>query len=377
VGIKRLRGQTFDLVLAGALGALFVAEVFGEGGFAGKRPQALAVAVGFTAALAFRRRFPLVTLVSALVLIEFANVVGPNALGETAAFLFGVVITVYSAGAYARGRALAIAALLVAAAIPLAAIEPGQSVTASDVGFFIMFFGGPFVAGYIIRRRRERETELETEGEEKARAAVSDERARIARELHDVIAHAVSVVVLQARGARKQLTAEQQETREALDTIERSASEALTEMRRLLNLLREQDEELALAPQPTLRRVEALVERTRAAGLPVELQIDGSLDQLPAGIDVSGYRIVQEALTNALKHAGPANATVHICRDEHSLAIEVSDDGKGRMNGGAGGHGLVGMRERVAVYGGHLEAGPRPTGSGFALRVELPLEGAA
>jgi signal transduction histidine kinase len=377
VAIKRIRGQAFDMVLACALGALFVAEIFGESGFAGHRPQALAVAGVFTATLAIRRRYPLVTLIAAVVLIEYANVVGPNALGETAAFLFAVVITTYSAGAYARGRALVIAALIVAAAIPLAAIEPGQSVTASDLGFFLVFFGGPFVAGQVIRRRRERETELKTEGEEKARAAVTDERARIARELHDVIAHAVSVVVLQARGARKLLGPEQQETREALDTIERSASEALTEMRRLLNLLREQDEELALAPQPTLRRVETLVDRARAAGLPVDLQVDGSLEELPPGIDVSGYRIVQEGLTNALKHAGAAHAIVRIRRDEGSLAIEVSDDGSGTPNGGPGGHGLVGMRERVAVYGGHIEAGPLQTGPGFGLRVELPLEGSA
>jgi signal transduction histidine kinase len=318
-----------------------------------------------------------ITLLTALFLIEYANEVGPNALGETGAFLFGIVISTYSAGAYARGRALIAAAVIIAITIPFAAIEPGQGVSASDFGFMIVFFGGPFVAGYVIRRRRERETELEAASEEKARAAVTDERARIARELHDVIAHAVSVVVLQARGARKLLAGEQVEVRESLDTIERSASEALTEMRRLLNLLREQDEELALAPQPSLRRVDVLAERARAAGLPVDLEVDGSLENLPPGIDVSGYRIVQEALTNALKHAGPAHATVRISRDDRALAIEVSDDGAGNGNGGSGGHGLVGMRERVAVYGGRLEAGPQPTGAGFALRVELPLEGSA
>jgi len=376
VAIKRPRGERFDLLLAGGIGALFVAEVFGEHGFAGHRAAALVVACGFTAALAVRRRLPLVTLISAAILIEFANLVGPNALGDTAAFLFGVVITMYSAGAYARGRTLVICAVLVAVAIPLAAIEPGQGATsASNLGFFIVFFGGPFVVGIVMRRRRERDQVLEVESEEKARAAVADERARIARELHDVIAHAVSVVVLQSRGARKLLTPEQQELRGALDTIERSASEALTEMRHLLNLLREQDEELALAPQPSLRRVDALAERARAAGLAVDLKVEGSLDDLPPGIDVSGYRIVQEALTNALKHAGPAHATVQITRSDSDLSIEITDDGRGTVNGGPGGHGLVGMRERVAVYGGRLEAGPRTAGHGFALRVELPLEG--
>jgi signal transduction histidine kinase len=372
-----VKGRKFDTALAIALAALYAAEALGESGFAGDRPVGLLVGCLFCATLVVRRSAPLVPLVTAASVIEFANLVGPNQIGETAAFLFGVVIAVYSAGAYARGRSLLVAALVVLAAIPLAAIEPGQSTSASDIGFFVMFFGGPFVAGRVIRRRRERETELETGGEERARAAVTEERTRIARELHDVIAHAVSVVVLQARGARRLIGAEDRDVREALDTIERSASEALSEMRRLLHLLREQDEELALAPQPSLRRVDALAERARAAGLAVELKIDGSLDDLPAGIDVSAYRIVQEALTNALKHAGPARATVQITRGEHELAIEVSDDGRGQASAGPAGHGLVGMRERVAVYGGRLEAGPRAQGAGFALRVELPLEGAA
>ena len=377
MAIERLRGKHFDALLAGGLGALFIAEVLGESGFAGHRGPALVVACAFSAALFVRRRLPVVTLLTALALIEYANEVGPNALGETAAFLFGVVISTYSAGAYARGRALVAAAVIIGIMIPFAAIEPGQGVSASDFGFMIVFFGGPFAGGYFIRRRRERETELESESEEKARAAVADERARIARELHDVIAHAVSVVVLQSRGARKILSPEQTELRAALDTIERSASEALTEMRRLLSLLREQDEELALAPQPSLRRVGVLADRARAAGLDLELELAGDLDDLPAAIDVSAYRIVQEALTNALKHAGPAHATVRIERTARALAIEVRDDGRGAENGGPGGHGLVGMRERVAVYGGRLDAGPRRDGRGYALKVELPLEGSA
>jgi signal transduction histidine kinase len=377
ITVRPVRGQRLDTAIAVALSALYTGEALGESGFAGHRPVGLIVGLVFTASVAVRRRWPLVPMAFAVFVIEFANLAGPNAMGDTAALLFALVITIYSVGAYARGRALWIGVALIVAAIPLAAIEPGQSTSASSIGFFVMFLGGPLVAGRVIRLRRERETELETEGDERARAAVTEERTRIARELHDVIAHAVSVVVLQARGARKQVTPEQTEVREALDTIERSASEALTEMRRLLNLLREQDEEPALAPQPSLSRVDALAQGARAAGLAVELKVDGSLDRLPAGIDVSAYRIVQEALTNALKHAGPAHATVHITRGERQLSIEVSDDGRGQASAEAGGHGLVGMRERVAVYGGRIEAGPRPQGHGFALRVELPLEGAA
>ena len=382
--IRRLKGETFDRLLAAGLGLLFAGEVLGESGFAGHRPQSLVVGIAFSASLAWRRRLPTVPLAGGLFVIEYSNLAGPQALGDSAALLFGIILAIYSAGAYARGRLLAVNALLVFAAIPLAAIEPGDAaVTASDIGFFLVFLGGPFVAGQVMQRRRARETmlevrtvELEHEGEERARVAVADERARIARELHDVIAHAVSVVVLQARGARRVVAGDQREVREALDTIEQSASEALIEMRRLLSLLREQDEELALTPQPTLRRIGSLVDSVRAAGLTVDLTVDGSLDDLPAGLDVSGYRIVQEALTNTLKHAGPAHAAVRIARTPDGLAIEVSDDGHGNGATSHGGHGLVGMRERVAVYGGTLEAGPNGDG-GFCLRAHLPLEPAA
>jgi signal transduction histidine kinase len=374
----RIRGQRFDALLAVALAALFVFEGLTEAGFAGKRPLGIAVGIVFAATVALRRPLPVVPMAYAVFAIEFANLVGPNALGDTAALLFAVVITIYSCGAYASGRMKIACIVLIAAAIPLAAIEPGQSTSASDIGFFLMFFGGPFAAGEVMRRRRARDTVIVAESEERARSAVAEERQRIARELHDVIAHAVSVVVLQARGARKVLPAEQADVRSSLDTIERSASEALTEMRRLLSLLRDDDEALSLAPQPSLARVDVLAQRARDAGLAVELQIDGELGGLPAGVDVSGYRIVQEALTNAIKHAGGGTAQVRIARDADELTIEVVDDGRG-PNGGdeGGGHGLVGMRERVALYGGRFEAGPRAGGDGFALRAQLPLEGAA
>src|SRR3954454_11568759 len=211
--------RRFDVILAVALAVLYVAEVIGESGFDGDRALALPVALAFSASLAWRRRAPVVPLVLAVVVIELANLAGPNALAETAAFLFGVVIAIYSAGAYAEGRSLVACAVLVAAAIPLAAIEPGEAPTAANLGFFVMFFGGPFLVGQVMRHRRARELELEAEGEQRAVTAVADERARIARELHDVVAHGVSVVVLQARGARKVLGDDEVEVRGALDTI--------------------------------------------------------------------------------------------------------------------------------------------------------------
>jgi signal transduction histidine kinase len=221
-----------------------------------------------------------------------------------------------------------------------------------------------------IRRRRLREQRL-IEEKGAAEHAIAEERARIARELHDVVAHAISVIVLQARGGRRLLDTEPEQTRVALDTIERSGQQALAEMRRLLGMLRESDEQLALAPQPSLSHLDGLLEKVRAAGLPVELAVEGNPVELPPGIDLSAYRIVQEALTNALKHAGPARARVRLCYEPGGLEVEVADDGAGSVNGDGGGHGLAGIRERVAVYGGELEAGQRSEG-GYALRARLP-----
>jgi signal transduction histidine kinase len=205
-----------------------------------------------------------------------------------------------------------------------------------------------------------------------AEQALVAERARIARELHDIVAHHLSVVVLQAAGAQ----ASAKPAPQALAKIERSGREALTEMRRLLGVLREPAEGAGLAPQPGMAELAALAEGVRAAGLPVRLAIDGGTAALPAAVDVSAYRIVQEALTNVLKHAGPASADVTVGCVDGAVVIEVTDDGVGgaAADPSAGGHGLVGMRERAAMFGGELLAGPQP-GGGFAVRARLPLGG--
>jgi signal transduction histidine kinase len=204
---------------------------------------------------------------------------------------------------------------------------------------------------------------------------VADERTRIARELHDVVAHAISVTVVQARGGRRMLDESPDEARAAFDAIERTSTHALAEMRRLLGMLRESDDDLALAPQPSLTRLDALAEQVRAAGLPVEIAVEGDPVELPPGVDLSAYRIVQEALTNALKHAGPARARVRVRYAQEELELEITDDGAGNGDGGGSGHGLLGMRERVAVFGGELEAGVN-AGGGYALRARLPIASA-
>jgi signal transduction histidine kinase len=238
-------------------------------------------------------------------------------------------------------------------------------------------FASAWLAGFILRGRRLRTDALERDHEQRARAAVVDERARIARDLHDAVAHSMSVIAVQAGAERLALPEEAASTRDVLLSIEETTRQALVEMRRLVEMLREDDEELALAPQPSLAHLELLANQVREAGLPVELEIEGEPRALPPGIDLSAYRIVQEALTNALKHAGPACARVTVRYAPTQIELEVSDDGAGSATrAGGGGHGLVGMRERVAVFGGELEASPR-VGGGFCLRATLPLRQAA
>jgi signal transduction histidine kinase len=195
---------------------------------------------------------------------------------------------------------------------------------------------------------------------------------RIARELHDVVGHSVSVMVVQAGAERLALGEERPATREALLAIERTGREALAEMSRLLGVLRTAGEGLALAPRPSLARVDALVQTVRDAGVPVELRVEGEAGRLPPGVDVSAYRVVQEALTNVVKHAGPARASVVVRYSDRVVEVEVTDDGSEPGNGKIAGYGLAGMRERVELHGGTLEAGSRSEG-GFSVKARLPL----
>jgi signal transduction histidine kinase len=222
------------------------------------------------------------------------------------------------------------------------------------------------------KEARQRAERAELERELRARAAVADERTRIARELHDIVGHSVSVMTVQAAGVRRLLREDQEREREALLAIEETGRAALTEMRRLVGVLRRADDEPALVPQPSLERVAKLVEQTRDAGLPTELRIEGETTALAQGIDLTAYRLVQEGLTNALKHANATHAEVVVRYDDGTVELVVRDDGTGDGAGGGSGHGLVGIRERVALYGGELFAGPRAEG-GFELRARLPV----
>jgi signal transduction histidine kinase len=249
------------------------------------------------------------------------------------------------------------------------AISPGLLITAA------------WVAGLALRQKREQAevaeehaARLERERDLREREARAEERARIARELHDVVAHNVSVMTIQAAAVRRLLRRDQERQREALEVIERTGREALSEMRRLVGVLKEASEQAPeLAPQPGLDHLEQLVQHTRETGLDVRLRVEGTPTALPVGIDVSAYRIVQEGLTNALKHAQASAVDVLVRYEADAVELVVTDDGRGTGNGSESGHGLVGMRERVAVYGGELAAGPRREG-GYEVRARLPVQ---
>jgi signal transduction histidine kinase len=248
-----------------------------------------------------------------------------------------------------------------------------DAVTVAEIGFglFLTFF--VWYAGRRLRIRGERAALLEREQAAEARRAVAEERTRIARELHDVVAHRVSLMTVQA-GAAKTIAADDPEgASQAMHAVEKAGRQALDELRHLLGVLRPEADGEALGPQPGLADVPRLVDQFRAAGLEVSLTMDGAQIELPARVDLSAYRIVQEALTNALKHAGPgARTEVRLHRDSRGVGIEVLDDGRGGSILTGSGHGIVGMRERALLLGGRLDAGPRP-GGGFHVVAHLPL----
>lgn len=273
--------------------------------------------------------------------------------------------------------------------IGLAVVLGGTAVivyNGSDPGpaefFFVpLFFGIGWLAGYAVRERAEeaeaadeRATQAERQREAAARLAVAEERARIARELHDIVAHAVSVMVLQSGAVRHKLPDALGEDKDALQGVERTGRQALAEMRRLLGAMREDDQDPELAPQPGLDSLESLVDEVGRTGLPVRLHTEGDPVALPRAVDLSAYRIIQEGLTNALKHAHAAHADVTVRYEPDEVGIEVRDDGRGPANSDGLGHGLVGIRERVKIYGGEMTAGPGPRG-GFVLSARLPLGG--
>ena len=375
------RQRLIDAGLAVGLAILVIVEVLANEEVDAPAGTVLPLGLLITLPVAFRRVAPVTTL--AVVLTGFVTAEQLYGVADATGSPFAaLLLALYSAGAYADRRGRWISGGMLGAFLLAFVFD-----SATPIGDFFFIGGimfGVWGAAIVVNSRQRlaselalRTVELEHEREEKARLAVAEERARIARELHDVVAHNLSVMIVQAGAERREVAEERPETAEVLETIEQTGRQAMAEMRRLLGMLRRSDDELALAPQPSVEHLETLVAQVRDAGMPVELSVEGERRPLPSGVDLSAYRIVQEALTNALKHAGPASARVTVRYGRDELDIEVVDDGRAAPNGnGAGGHGLVGMRERVALFGGDLATGHRRDG-GYAIKARLPIDRSA
>src|SRR5262245_21562398 len=332
-----------------------------------------------TLALLLRRRYPFGAPAGVFVAAAAMSFVDGRLVTYTFTGFLTALLACFLLGLLDDRRQALLGLAIVEAAIPIVNWnDPDRS--GGDFIFTPLLFAAVWLLGFGLGRKleqardaEERAARVELQREAEARAAVAEERARIARELHDVVGHSVSVMTVQASGVRRLLRPDQEREREALLVVEQAGREALAEMRRLVGVLRRPEEAPALAPQPSLQHLERLVEQAREAGLPVEVQVDGDATELPAGVDLTAYRLVQEALTNTMKHANATRAEVVVRYRDDAVELQVTDNGDGSSDGTAesGGHGLVGMRERVTVYGGELEAGPVPEG-GYRLRATLP-----
>ena len=384
------RDQLIDIAVSGALSALVLVQIWhgpitqiGDGPISGPKPVLVLIGLAATLPLAIRRRWPLIALI---ILIADGNLqpyFATKQFGSPVLNLFeiflAVVLIVYSTAANTTGLRTWIGAGIILAGPTVSAFVNDN--LSAQFGSYV-FYAVAWFLGKTIRHRNERSrrladraTTLEQTRDAEVEQAVSDERSRMARELHDVVSHSVSLMTLQAGAARQAMDVHPQRARQQLLGIESTGREAMVEMRRLLGLLRDAPDGPALEPQPSLRHLDLLVERMKEAGMPVVLTADDIPPSMPRGVDLTAYRIVQEALTNVLKHSKPTCVQVNIRVLEHAVEIEVHDDGIPQPTApGSHGHGLIGMRERVAVYGGELDAGPAPE-RGFRLKARIPFEG--
>ena len=362
-------------VLVGGEGAAEILLIAGLEG--GTRVLALLVMALMGLAAGLRRRLP----VAAVALCQTAMVLFIQVdvdLGDSIALPYFVsMLIAFTAGYELEGRRLGVAA---AAGVAIGALGTATDTYPDDVEAFVLTAAlgvlGPMLLGQILRHRTHlndalaaKAARLERERREEAEAAALDERTRIASELHDVVAHALSAMTVQASAARRLVERDPDQARAAFASAEHTGREALTELRRLLGVLRREDEELALAPQPSLVHVAELIRRATAAGLPATLRTEGDVRPLPAGVDLTAYRLVQEALTAARDRGSAGKAEVAIRYGAGDVLVEVCDDGAGD------GRRLLGMRERVAVYGGDLNTRRLPAG-GWSVAARLPVEAA-
>jgi signal transduction histidine kinase len=375
------RSFAFDLALALLATAAELAQVIGATGT--PRAPALVLAVVAGGGLVLRRTAPLAVLATTLAATVAIVALGEDPSGAT------VLIALYTTAALCELQVSLVALVATAAtAATLSALTvdaPGREASATSGAIIAagLSVGIWALGAYAQTRRRyvrelqQRAAAAEREREQLAWIAVHEERASIARELHDIVAHSVSVMLVGVRGARDVLRSAPETAEETLARVERSGEQSLAELRRILALLREPQQTAESRPQPSLAELDELVASYRDAGLPVRLEVIGEPLRLPGGVELSVYRIVQEALTNTLKHADPSNVTVTLAFRDARLELEVVDDGTPTTPGSATtGQGIIGMRERVALLGGELQTGPRE-GGGFRVVAHLPLGGEA
>jgi len=372
-----------DIALALTLGVVAVLEVwvpFSSAQGDGSRALTTGLALWCCGWLVVRRQLPLVTQVAAVGAWPLVHLASPPRVLFWGAFAVFAVST-YSVARYGSRRDGVIGGLVMAGALVYIDLRVPELGEPGEIVFHWTVLSVTWGVGRVVQERDARATRSDTRARlaeaESARLAaeaaeaVSEERARIAREMHDVVAHSVSVMVVQAGAATQVVAHDPARAREALEAIRTTGTEALAEMRRLVGVLRSPDEDGSLDPQPGTAGIADLVERARAAGLRVELSVEGRPAGLPPGVDLAAYRIVQEALSNVRRHAGPSTACVRLRHDSGRLEIEVRDDGPGAEEVRPG-HGLVGMRERVTLYGGSLDVRTSP-GSGFTVSAVLPV----
>ena len=339
--------------------------------------HAVAVVV-MSLALTLRRRAPFAIPAGTWLSSATLSIVdGSLIAGQAPLSIVGMIAAVLLGDLKDHRQARAGLAVVVASAATVAYQDPTH--TAGDLFFIPGLFAAGWLVGFTLHLRteqaeaaEERAARAEWQRRNEGRVAVAEERARIARELHDIVAHAVGVMVLQVGALRHRLPVEDVTSQETLRNVEEAGRDALTEMRRLLEAMRRDGDPLDLAPQPGLGGIAALLDTVRAAGLDTDLHVHGEAVDLPPGLALSAYRIAQEGLTNVMKHAHTDHAEVHLRYSTDGLELEVLDAGDGPVATDDLGHGLVGVRERVALYGGSMTAGPTETG-GFALRARLPL----
>jgi signal transduction histidine kinase len=366
-----------DAAPAGSLAALACAEAVAYSDGSARHLAGSLVLVAGAVSLTWRRTAPLpvAVLCSAGMTVPALLTRSAETIGEPLV----AMIALYSMAVYGPGvrRALVPASLVLTAYMIRVVADWGTDPVSLGIG--LAMTAGAFALGLHMRRQRrdtalsrERAEQAEQAREEQVAAAVAAERARIARDLHDVVAHAISVIVLQARGGRRMLGVDPGQSRAAFDAVELLAGQAMSDMRRMIGMIRLPGADPGLAPQPSLRHLDALVAGLSRPGLRLLTEISGDLSGVPAGVDVAAYRIVQESLTNVLKHAAARTASVAVRVSPTALEIEVSDDGSGAPAAPEPGFGLVGMRERVALYQGTFSAGNGPDG-GFRVRACLPV----